>query len=402
MNIKLLFIGGVFAEENIDEIIEDSKGTIEFSANNFQERLIKGFEQNDVDISIVSAPFIGAYPMRNKKAYFYGFEKNHNKYKYVPFINLWGIRNFSRASAIKKEITNFVYDRTNKQKLLIVYSAHEPFLEAAVWAKKIDPNIKICFIVPDLPQYMNLDNNRSKIYDLLKKIDILRMNKLMAFVDTFVLLTEQMKKYINVNSRESLILEGIIDEVIENHDFNNENESDIKYIVYTGKLNELFGVKDLVQEFANSKYENYRLVLVGDGDCKAYITEKSKNDSRILYIGQVTPIEAKKWQEKADVLINPRKNNNEYTKYSFPSKTIEYLKTGKPVVAYMLDGMKKEYQDFFYVIDNEEIMSTINRAIMDNEIQINTKYYNFINYANENLSAHKVAANILALNKMGE
>ena len=37
--------------------------------------------------------------------------------------------------------------------------------------------------------------------------------------------------------------------------------------------------------------------------------------------------------------VNPRQNNEEFTKYSFPSKTMEYLASGVPVVAYKLDGI---------------------------------------------------------------
>ena len=53
--------------------------------------------------------------------------------------------------------------------------------------------------------------------------------------------------------------------------------------------------------------------------------------------------------QNADVLVNPRQNDDEYTKYSFPSKNIEYLMTGNAVVAYMLDGIPEVYKEFFVV-----------------------------------------------------
>ncbi|MBO7310309.1 MAG: hypothetical protein J6U86_02815, partial [Clostridia bacterium] len=58
-------------------------------------------------------------------------------------------------------------------------------------------------------------------------------------------------------------------------------------------------------------------------------------------------------QAKATVLVNPRQNNEEFTKYSFPSKNLEYLSSGKPLVAYKLDGIPDEYDDvIIYVEDN--------------------------------------------------
>ena len=44
--------------------------------------------------------------------------------------------------------------------------------------------------------------------------------------------------------------------------------------------------------------------------------------------------------------MNPRSADAEYTKYSFPSKTIEYLATGVPVVMNRLPGIPEEYEYF--------------------------------------------------------
>ena len=53
--------------------------------------------------------------------------------------------------------------------------------------------------------------------------------------------------------------------------------------------------------------------------------------------------------------INPRLNNGEYTKYSFPSKNLEYLLAGKVVVAYKLDGMSEDYNDvFIFLSENDD------------------------------------------------
>ena len=74
-----------------------------------------------------------------------------------------------------------------------------------------------------------------------------------------------------------------------------------------------------------------------------------KKDSRIHYYGVVSAEKANEILQQADVLVNPRQNDDEYTKYSFPSKNIEYLMTGNAVVAYMLDGIPEEYASFFNV-----------------------------------------------------
>jgi glycosyltransferase involved in cell wall biosynthesis len=69
-------------------------------------------------------------------------------------------------------------------------------------------------------------------------------------------------------------------------------------------------------------------------------------------------------QNNATILVNPRQNNEEFTRYSFPSKNMEYLSSGKPVLAYKLDGIPEEYDNYmFYVIDDS--IEALTRKIVE-------------------------------------
>ena len=39
--MKILFLGSVFATENEEEVLENSKVAVEYSANNFQKKMIE-------------------------------------------------------------------------------------------------------------------------------------------------------------------------------------------------------------------------------------------------------------------------------------------------------------------------------------------------------------------------
>ena len=77
----------------------------------------------------------------------------------------------------------------------------------------------------------------------------------------------------------------------------------------------------------------------------------------ISFLGQLPRNEVIEWQKKATVLVNPRQNNEEFTKYSFPSKTMEYLSSGIPVVAYKLDGIPDEYDQYIQYVADDSIES---------------------------------------------
>lgn len=396
--MKILMLCGVFAKENEQEVVRHARAAVEFSANLFQQKLIDGFRALECDFSVISAPFVGAYPTASDIVRFRGFSDEQNLCSYVTFNNIWGVRNISRACSLKKAVKPFV-EAQDDQKLIVVYCAHTPFIEAAVYAKRKDPRIKICMYVPDLPHYMNLSVNRSWLYDVAKHYDIAVMTRLMKKVDSFVLLTEQMKDVLPVGDKPYRVIEGIMTrQELTPTPVEKPNDSLVR-VVYTGKLNQRFGVKNLVDAFCLLEDPRYRLVLCGRGDCEDYIREKSKTDSRICYLGQVTADVAKEWIRKADVLVNPRRNDEEYTKYSFPSKNIEYLLSGNPVVAYKLDGMPEDYRRFMSIVPDDRLESLKNAILAAEK---NDTAAEALTYLAQKCEASKIGAEILMMNGMEE
>ena len=397
--MKILFLCGVFGHEMEQDLICSARRSIEYSANLFQEKMISGFYKCGMDVEIISAPFVGSFPNASRIVSF-DAEKYHNQdYQYVSFNNVWGIRNFSRANALKKKIKAFAKQKDG-EKLIVVYSPHTPFLEAAVYAKRIDPSIKICLVVPDLPQYMNLSAKVSLAYKLGKKLDIARFEKLSKHVDSYMLLTEQMKDKLKVGNRPYMVVEGIIDGDISlgkslREDMPEETAKK-RTIVYTGKTNEKFGIKNLVDAFGLIESDEYRLIICGNGDSDAYIAEKAKQDHRIVATGQVTHDVAAKYISEATVLVNPRENDEEYTKYSFPSKNIEYLASGNPTVGYMLDGMPEIYRDFMIVADQDGLAPAIGKAL-NRSVQEEKERMDRVRAHFQTLSAQSVAERIVEI-----
>lgn len=397
--MKILFLGGVFDDSHNEEILEKTRTYVEYAANNFQKKIIYGLKKINIPLEVVSVPFLGAYPKAYSDIYFSGFKNMQNDdsgYKYYPFNNIYGYRNFSRCRAAKKGLRNFIkYD--DEQKLIIVYAPHTPFVKAAIWAKHKDPRIKICMVVPDLPQYMDLSEHISPIYKFLKSIDLKQFAKANRMVDSYVLLTEQMAEALNVGTRPYRVVEGIY----EASSCAIEKKGPIKTIVYTGKLNLAFGALNLVKAFHTMPNPDLKLVICGSGEAKAEIERIASMDSRIDFRGQVTSDEARKCIIDGDILVNPRPNDSAYTKYSFPSKIIDYLATGNPVVAFELDGMPSVYKDFIYYIPEntmESIAQTIQKVISADKEEIRKKADGALKYINTKLSREVVAKTIIDLN----
>ena len=58
--------------------------------------------------------------------------------------------------------------------------------------------------------------------------------------------------------------------------------------------------------------------------------------------------------KEAKLLINLRNPEDKYTKYSFPSKTFEYMVSGTPFFTTKLEGIPSEYYNYLYCIDSYE------------------------------------------------
>lgn len=362
--MNILFLGGFFEEDMEQKILDNSKGPVQHAANKFQWNLIEGFlNDNKINMTLISAPFIEAFPKGYKDFYFRGKNsmfKNSVKTDYVNFTNIWGYRNVSRKKNLINKVKDFLL-HDSSDKIIIVYSAHTPLLQAAIYAKKIDPTIHICIILPDLPQYMNLSTKRSYMYDFFKKIDILNFNKNIKCVDSLVLLTSQMRDLVKVKDIPYIVIEGMVNSSIALKNISPEelqnNQKNNFSVVYSGTLNEKFGVVNLIKAFNKVKNKDVFLYICGSGDSEKIIKQYSTKDSRIKFLGQLSNEKVLQIQRNATVLINPRQNNEEFTKYSFPSKNMEYLLSGVPLIAYKLDGIPNEYDSYIQYVDDDTIES---------------------------------------------
>ena len=391
--MDVLLLCGYFEPKYQEEISRKTKTWVENAANTFQQRLIKGLKEQNINMQVISAPFIGPWPTAYKDKAFRGFEAGESaeNVQYVHFNNIWGYRNISRTAALKKSVKDFVQQAKADGKAIIVYCPHTPFLEAAAYGKKLDKSVRIHMVVPDLPQYMNLSKKAHPIYDFFKKIDIRSMERHLTSVDSFTLLTKHMAEKLNVGKRPYIVVEGIAD-VCKRESTQRHPRG--KTIIYAGKLVEAFGVKRLIEAFELIDVPEARLQICGGGELKAYVEAQSQKDPRIKYYGNVSAEKAAELLQSADVLVNPRENDDEYTKYSFPSKNIEYLLTGNVVVGYMLDGMPEIYRKMLLVPEHT-LVEALKKALYFSDDELESRRKMSREYILSNLSAEKVAQKIL-------
>ena len=176
---------------------------------------------------------------------------------------------------------------------------------------------------------------------------------LLGRFDRYIFLTEAMNALINKKGRPYLISEGHVDssavDLVDTPDQKHEK----KVCLYAGSLRKIYGIPYLVEAFLEAAVPDAELHIYGAGEYEQTLRELSEQHSNVKFFGLRPNGYIVEQERKATLLINPRPTAEEYTKYSFPSKNMEYMVSGTPVLTTKLPGMPKEYEEFVYLIPRE-------------------------------------------------
>ena len=358
MGLDILFLGRLFPREFEQSIKQKMKKGMADAANALQWNIIDGLEANNCGkMQILNCLPVDSFPKAYADLWIPEFSFRHtDKYETndwnVGHLNLTGIKQFVNIVPFKKKVRKWAKADNGAQKIIFLYSAHPMSLKLAKYAKQINQSVKAVCVIADIPEYNTLTNLHG-LRKLHNDYEVRLCENLYGYIDKFVLLTEQMADKLKIKVPFA-VMEGIAEQQDEFCDDSLAKKyAAEKYILYTGTLNHRFGILTLLEAFSQVKEPELKLMICGFGEAETQILEMQKTDSRIIYLGKVDRKAVLPLQRGATVLVNPRQNNEEFTKYSFPSKTMEYLASGVPVVAYKLDGIPDEYDAYLnYVEDN--------------------------------------------------
>lgn len=346
--MRVLFIGVYADDETISYINKSSKneGSVSVAAIKYTRLIGEGIKQ-DIGkkcTNLFLVP-IGMFP--TSKLIFWFPRKKAGNY-YIPFLNILVIKQIMIASYLLCFSFYWYFkNRGNENKYIIFSFVYLPFL-IGVAPLKILKNIFITTFVPDMPEFeFSYSKSDFSFKKFLVPIYIYLSKKIISITDYFVFITKFMVDC--YSKRPYSIIEGFTDsKMIEEKVIYAEK----KAIMYAGALFEKFGVKLLINAFINIPGD-YELWLFGNGDMEKEIKLFTATDSRIKYFGNRPNIEILEFEKRAKLLVNPRFSNFEFTKYSFPSKLMEYMVSGTPVLTTKLPGIPEEYLDKMYFIEEE-------------------------------------------------
>ena len=135
-----------------------------------------------------------------------------------------------------------------------------------------------------------------------------------------------------------------------------------KRVVFTGGLVEYNGIMELIGAMRLVRSEDVVLDLYGTGPLAELARRAAKTEPNINYHGRVSSDAIPGIQQEAFLLINPRRVDDPMSEVTFPSKILEYMLSGTPVLSTRLNGFTEEYEDKMFFMRHgtaEEIARAI-------------------------------------------
>ena len=347
--MKILYTSYLCSQSYFQELFDSAISKPAQAPQKFNHLMVVGLMKNGAEVTCLCGRPI---TMRSHKRFLWrGCEEiiDNIKYIYIPCVNnpvfkyfiyfwyaffytlIWSLKNYKEGTVV----TDILCD---------------PITKGSALAARI-AGIPVNGIVTDLPNMLDFDFKKKNIIKIVNNALSLNPFKLCT---QFTPLTEQMCDVINKKNKPYVVVEGLVDSDMKSVERIPASDGK-RHICYTGQIYEQFGVKNLIEAFMKVEATDAVLDIYGPGPLAEIMPQYMANDSRIVYHGCVPMSEAIRAQLSAFLLVNPRPTHEEFVKYSFPSKNVEYMVSGTPMLTTILPGMPKDYQEHVFLFSDETV-----------------------------------------------
>lgn len=340
-NIKnVIYCSVLLTDKKRNELFGNTYDNFAFQAQKYHRLFVEGLEKNSISIDLISSLPVNENNCTRR------IIKNSNeviglkKYHFLFTINIPFVKSIIDIFSSFYETSKLLINDLNYIMIGDVLNKSVSF--GSLLACKLF-GIDTIGIVTDLPDM--LWQQKKNYFD----------NFVIKCFDKYILLTDEMNNYIEKNitkkSKPYIVSEGMCDSsqlMLDTENLRYDNFT----IMYAGSIHQKYGIKTLIDAFVSANIENSQLFIYGQGDFEEELMSLCKSRNNILYFGSQRNDIILKQEKKVTLLVNPRPSNEEFTKYSFPSKNLEYLSSGTPFLSTKLPGIPKEYFNYMYIFDD--------------------------------------------------
>ncbi len=307
-----------------------------FQSQKYHRLLIEGLAAG-AEVEVIANPPVNRSVLKENVVRLPEETEGGACYHYIPAIRnpilkaVWvGFGTFWKTLRLAKKESAVIVDGLNRTTAL-----------AGLLAAKMK-GIPCIGIVTDLPDMLGGSGFSKKL-----------ANFVIGQCTGYVLLTQAMNDRLNPKGKPYVILEGHADITMAEKAPSLEKKLRPRVCLYAGGVSKRYGLENLVEGFRQANIENAQLHIYGPGSYVEELKEIAAADPRVYYGGMLLSSQVVDKEMEAALLVNPRPTGEEFVKYSFPSKTMEYMASGTPVAPTVLPGMPEEYHPYVFLLEDE-------------------------------------------------
>ena len=340
--MRLIYINRGASPSKFAQYLKQYNNRLQQQGQKYNQLLMEGLVENGSEVVSVSARPINRALSRQ---FFFKGEKELEKgihYDYIPFFNFKGLRDISVLLGIFGRV---LFLKGKKKDTVVICDGLNIAGSIGAVAAAALRGFPTVGIVTDVPGHLSYARKIS----FTQKVNL----AVMRSFKSYLLLTEQMSEVVNPKKRPYIVMEGHVDQSMAAMENTLEGKYEKQVIFYAGSLMEIYGIGNLVEGFLSAQLPNAELHIYGSGDYTEKLKKQAEGNKAIRYCGVAPNSDIVKAELAATLLVNPRPTNEDYTKYSFPSKNMEYMASGTPVLTTKLPGMPEEYYPYVYLLEDE-------------------------------------------------
>ncbi|MBO5836920.1 MAG: glycosyltransferase [Oscillospiraceae bacterium] len=348
--MNVIFISATCARPDYEDICKKRKRPMLDSSQKFFEMFLNGLaQQPDVTVDCITLRPISrrTYP---------GFyipggctEQRNIRYHYVPIWNLTGLKTTMGTVAIWGKLKALLQQYIDKDVRILCDPLLLEGLLPAVSLGKWHGIMTVGFLT-DMPEFANEFDEHNPLKAWLYRLYNRRVRTCLKKLDRYIVLTEAMSCV--AENKPWILLDCIVDETMLDGLTPLEHTDDLPHVLYAGKLHKEFGLDILTQAIPLVK-QPCVFDIYGDGNHKKALLELAAMQDNVRIHGIVPLKKVLEAELSASILVNPRTSAGEFTKYSFPSKTAEYMLAGVPLVMFRLPGISAQYEQYLQYAEQE-------------------------------------------------
>jgi glycosyltransferase involved in cell wall biosynthesis len=271
--------------------------------------------------------------------------------KFLPFINSTPLKQISIGMGTIIELIQWGWqNRGNRFRVVYCYNLSvPPGLFIFIGARLIRAKVVVSLCDIDIP---GETVPKSSYY----KLDYWLQRKLIPHFNGHIVVSDAIARDF-LPGRPYLRLEGgIKSEVFDRTRMKMESGSEHEepfVITSAGRLDETNGIPELLDAFSMLSGERFRLRIAGWGPLDHLVRSAASKDQRIEFLGQISLERVFEAYHSSSILVNLRMTKTRNTKYFFPSKMMEYLASGVPVISTCTGHVEDEFGGFTYLLKEE-------------------------------------------------